>query len=148
MSLTASAGIVVEGLVREFKNGPRAVDGIELQVAPGEIYGFLGPNGAGKSTTVLMLTTRDHMRLQTSLQGLPKKTRRTRGDELIERVGLSDAADRKVGGYSGGMKRRLDLALALVHRPSILFLDEPTTGLDPQSRTALWEEVARLARGD
>jgi ABC-2 type transport system ATP-binding protein len=190
MSLTASAGIEVEGLVREFKNGPRAVDGIHLQVAPGEIYGFLGPNGAGKSTTVLMLTTllpptagtarvaghdilregpavrgaigaalqeaaldplltaRDHMRLQTSLQGLPKKERRARGDELIERVGLSDAADRKVGGYSGGMKRRLDLALALVHSPRVLFLDEPTTGLDPSSRADLWAEVARLARED
>jgi ABC-2 type transport system ATP-binding protein len=190
MSQPATAGIEVEGLVREFKNGPRAVDGIELQVAPGEIYGFLGPNGAGKSTTVLMLTTllpptsgtarvaghdilhdgpavrasigaalqeaaldplltaRDHMRLQTSLQGLPKKLRRSRGDELIERVGLSDAADRKVGGYSGGMKRRLDLALALVHSPRVLFLDEPTTGLDPSSRADLWAEVARLARED
>src|SRR3954447_12413190 len=190
MSLTASAGIEVEGLVREFKNGPKAVDGIHLQVAPGEIYGFLGPNGAGKSTTVLMLTTllpptagtarvagrdilregpavrgaigaalqeaaldplltgRDHMRLQTSLQGLPKSRRKVRGDELIERVGLSDAADRKVGGYSGGMKRRLDLALALVHSPRVLFLDEPTTGLDPSSRADLWAEVARLARED
>jgi ABC-2 type transport system ATP-binding protein len=190
MSQPATAGIEVEGLVREFKNGPRAVDGIELQVAPGEIYGFLGPNGAGKSTTVLMLTTllpptsgtarvaghdilregpavrasigaalqeaaldplltaRDHMRLQTSLQGLPKKIRRSRGDELIDRVGLSDAADRKVGGYSGGMKRRLDLALALVHSPRVLFLDEPTTGLDPSSRADLWAEVARLARED
>src|SRR3954449_13460311 len=184
------AGIEVEGLVREFKNGPRAVDGIELEVAPGEIYGFLGPNGAGKSTTVLMLTTllpptagtarvgghdivregaavrasigaalqeaaldplltgRDHMRLQTTLQGVPKAQRRPRGDELIERVGLSDAADRKVGGYSAGMKRRLDLALALVHRPRILFLDEPTTGLDIQSRAALWDEVSRLASED
>jgi ABC-2 type transport system ATP-binding protein len=190
MSLAASAGIEVEGLVREFKNGPKAVDGIHLQVAPGEIYGFLGPNGAGKSTTVLMLTTllpptagtarvaghdivhegaavraaigaalqeaaldplltaRDHMRLQTSLQGLPRAQRRIRGDELIERVGLSDAADRKVGGYSGGMKRRLDLALALVHSPRVLFLDEPTTGLDPSSRADLWAEVSRLARED
>src|SRR5215213_9661628 len=190
MSLTASAGIEVEGLVREFKNGPKAVDGIHLQVAPGEIYGFLGPNGAGKSTTTLMLTTllpptagtarvaghdivgdgaavraaigaalqeaaldplltaRDHMRLQTTLQGLPKAERRARGDALIERVGLADAADRKVGGYSGGMKRRLDLALALVHRPRVLFLDEPTTGLDPSSRNDMWTEVARLARDD
>jgi ABC-2 type transport system ATP-binding protein len=180
-------GIEVEGLVREFKNGPRAVDGIDLQVAPGEIYGFLGPNGAGKSTTVLVLTTllpptagtarvagfdvveegprvrsaigaalqeaaldplltgREHMRLQTALHGLGKAERESRGTELLERVGLSDAAERRVGGYSGGMKRRLDLALALAHRPRILFLDEPTTGLDIQSRTALWEEVARLA---
>jgi ABC-2 type transport system ATP-binding protein len=67
---------------------------------------------------------------------------------LLERVGLTEAADRRVGGYSGGMKRRLDLALALVHSPRILFLDEPTTGLDPQSRAALWEEVARLARDE
>jgi len=181
------AGIEVEGLVRVFKNGPRAVDGIDLRVAPGEIYGFLGPNGAGKSTTVLMLTTllpptegtarvagfdivqegpkvrsaigaalqeaaldpllsgREHMRLQTALHGIPKPEREQRGDELLARVGLSQAADRKVGGYSGGMKRRLDLALALAHRPRILFLDEPTTGLDIQSRTALWEEVAQLA---
>ena len=88
------------------------------------------------------------MRLQTALQGLPREQRRARGDELIERVGLSDAADRKVGGYSGGMKRRLDLALALVHSPRILFLDEPTTGLDPQSRSALWDEVERLASAE
>jgi len=183
-------GIEVEGLVREFKNGPRAVDGIDLRVEAGEIYGFLGPNGAGKSTTVLMLTTlllptagtarvagfdivsegprvrasigaalqeaaldpllsgREHMRLQTALHGLPKGERAERGQELLERVGLAQAADRKVGGYSGGMKRRLDLALALVHRPRILFLDEPTTGLDIQSRTALWDEVARLAAED
>ncbi len=183
-------GIEVEALVREFKNGPRAVDGIDLSVAPGEIYGFLGPNGAGKSTTVLMLTTllpptagtarvaghdivsegpqvrasigaalqeaaldplltgNEHMRLQTSLHGIAKEERERRGAELLERVGLSQAADRKVGGYSGGMKRRLDLALALAHRPRILFLDEPTTGLDIQSRTALWEEVARLAAED
>jgi ABC-2 type transport system ATP-binding protein len=72
----------------------------------------------------------------------------TRATELLERVGLADAGDRKVGGYSGGMKRRLDLALALVHSPRILFLDEPTTGLDPQSRADLWDEVGRLARED
>jgi ABC-2 type transport system ATP-binding protein len=187
---TDRTGIEVEGLVREFKNGPRAVDGIDLRVAPGEIYGFLGPNGAGKSTTVLMLTTllpptagtarvagfdivgegprvrsaigaalqeaaldplltgREHMRLQTALHGIAKAEREKRGTELLERVGLAQAADRRVGGYSGGMKRRLDLALALAHRPRILFLDEPTTGLDIQSRTALWEEVARLAGED
>src|SRR5262249_14248429 len=74
-----------------------------------------------------------------------KAERAARGAELLARVGLTEAAGRKVGGYSGGMKRRLDLALALVHRPRILFLDEPTTGLDIQSRTALWEEVRRLA---
>src|SRR5436305_10220085 len=177
-------------LVRQFKNGPRAVDGIDLAVTPGEIYGFLGPNGAGKSTpghmlaTLLppasgmapeagydvvsegsharaaigaalqeaaldpLLTGRGHLRLQASLQALPRGERNQRADELIARVGLTHAADRKVRGYSGGMKRRLDLAMALVHRPSVLFLDEPTTGLDIQSRTALWDEVARLARKD
>jgi ABC-2 type transport system ATP-binding protein len=182
--------IEAEKLVREFKKGPRAVDGIDLRVEPGEIYGFLGPNGAGKSTTVLMLTTllpptagtarvagydvvhegqevratigaalqeaaldglltgREHLRLQATLQALPRAERRARADELLERVGLMEAADRKVKGYSGGMKRRLDLALALVHRPRVLFLDEPTTGLDPQSRSALWTEVGRLARED
>ena len=88
------------------------------------------------------------MRLQTALHGLPKAEGAERSDELLRRVGLSLAADRKVGGYSGGMKRRLDLALALVHAPRILFLDEPTTGLDVQSRTALWDEVARLAADD
>jgi ABC-2 type transport system ATP-binding protein len=190
MSPDHPASIEAEGLVRVFKKGPRAVDGIDLQVAPGEIYGFLGPNGAGKSTTVLMLTTllpptggtarvagydvvregarvrasigaalqeaaldpfltgREHMRLQTALHGIPKAERIRRGDELLERVGLIEAADRRVGGYSGGMKRRLDLALALVHGPRILFLDEPTTGLDIQSRSAMWDEVARLANDD
>ncbi len=183
----ADNGIEVEGLVRDFKGGVRAVDGIDLQVAPGEIYGFLGPNGAGKSTTVLVLTTllpptagtarvagldvvregaavrraigaslqesaldpfltgREHMRLQSALHGLSREAREERATELLERVGLTEAADRKVGGYSGGMKRRLDLGLALVHGPRLLFLDEPTTGLDPQSRAALWEEVRRLA---
>src|SRR2546425_879988 len=182
--------IQAEGLVRVFRKGPRAVDGIDLAVAPGEIYGFLGPNGAGKSTTVHMLTTllpptagtarvagydvvsqgpqvrasigaalqeaaldplltgREHLRLQASLQGMPHEVRRNRADELLHRVGLSEAGDRKVKTYSGGMKRRLDLALALVHSPRILFLDEPTTGLDIQSRTALWDEVGRLAADD
>ena len=91
------------------------------------------------------LTGTEHMRLQSALHGLPKGEREARGRELLERVGLTEAAERKVGGYSGGMKRRLDLALALVHRPRLLFLDEPTTGLDPQSRAALWDEVRRLA---
>ena len=182
--------IEAQDLVRVFKKGPRAVDGIDLRVEPGEIYGFLGPNGAGKSTTVLMLTTllpptsgtarvggfdvvkqgpqvrkaigaalqeaaldplltgREHLRLQTAMHGIRGEERTRRSDELLERVGLTDAADRKVKGYSGGMKRRLDLALALVHGPRILFLDEPTTGLDVQSRTALWEEVGRLAKED
>jgi ABC-2 type transport system ATP-binding protein len=182
--------IEADGLVQQYKKGPRAVDGVDLTVAPGEIFGFLGPNGAGKSTTVHMLTTllpptagtarvagydvvkegpnvrsvigaalqeaaldplltgREHLRLQAALQALPRAERKPRAEELLTRVGLAEAADRKVRGYSGGMKRRLDLALALVHRPRVLFLDEPTTGLDVQSRTALWQEVVRLAKDD
>jgi ABC-2 type transport system ATP-binding protein len=93
-----------------------------------------------------LLSGREHILLQATLQGIARAERDRRADELLVRVGLSEAAGRRVGGYSGGMKRRLDLALALVHRPRILFLDEPTTGLDIQSRTALWEEVERLAR--
>jgi ABC-2 type transport system ATP-binding protein len=95
-----------------------------------------------------LLSGREHLRLQMALHGLPRSTRKRRAQELLERVGLTLAADRKVNGYSGGMKRRLDLALALVHSPQVLFLDEPTTGLDPQSRSALWQEVGRLARED
>jgi ABC-2 type transport system ATP-binding protein len=184
-----SQGIEVRGLVRQFKD-VLAVDGIDLTISPGEIYGFLGPNGAGKSTTVHMLTTllpptaghatvagydivregpqvraaigaalqetaldpfltgREHLRLQASLHGIRGAKRQELIDRLLTRVGLTSAGDRKIRTYSGGMKRRLDLALSLIHSPSILFLDEPTTGLDPQSRTALWEEVGRLARDE
>jgi ABC-2 type transport system ATP-binding protein len=95
-----------------------------------------------------LLTGREHLRLQTTMHGLSGEEGRQRGDGLLERVGLMQAADRKVRTYSGGMKRRLDLALALVHSPSILFLDEPTTGLDIQSRLALWAEVERLANDE
>src|SRR5206468_5057935 len=94
------------------------------------------------------LTGREHLRLQATMHGITGDERKRRSVELLHRVGLTEAADRKIRGYSGGMKRRLDLALALVHRPRILFLDEPTTGLDIQSRTALWQEVGRLARED
>src|SRR5207244_12694811 len=90
----------------------------------------------------------EHLRLQPAMHGITGAERAARTKELLQRVGVSEAADRKVRGYSGGMKRRLDLALALAHRPRILFLDEPTTGLDVQSRTALWEEVGRLAKED
>jgi ABC-2 type transport system ATP-binding protein len=177
--------IVVEGLERAFGE-LRAVQGVDLQVEEGEIYGFLGPNGAGKTTTVRMLTTlllptggsatvaghdivrearavrrsigvalqeaaldplmtgRELIRLQATLQGIPTAEGRRRADGLLDRVGLAEAADRRVGGYSGGMQRRLDLAAALVHRPRVLFLDEPTTGLDPVSRKTIWEEVRAL----
>jgi ABC-2 type transport system ATP-binding protein len=177
--------IVVEGLERAFDD-VLAVQGVDLEVDEGEIYGFLGPNGAGKTTTVRMLTTlllptggratvagydvvgearqvrasigvalqeaaldplmtgRELVRLQATLQGIPTAEGKRRADDLLERVGLTDAADRRVGDYSGGMQRRLDLAAALVHRPRVLFLDEPTTGLDPVSRKTIWEEVRVL----
>jgi ABC-2 type transport system ATP-binding protein len=93
-------------------------------------------------------TGRELLELQCGLYGITGAAGRDRANELLELVGLTDAADRRTKTYSGGMKRRLDLALALVHHPRILFLDEPTTGLDPQSRSALWQEVARLAKED
>jgi ABC-2 type transport system ATP-binding protein len=180
--------IEVEALERVFEGGVRAVQGVDLEVADGEIYGFLGPNGAGKTTMVRMLTTlllptggsarvaghdvvreastvrrsigvalqeaaldplmtgRELIRLQATLHGISRADGRRRGDELLDKVGLIDAADRRIGTYSGGMQRRLDLASALVHEPRVLFLDEPTTGLDPVSRKTIWEEVAELNR--
>jgi ABC-2 type transport system ATP-binding protein len=174
------------GLQREFSGGLKAVKGIDLAVAPGEVYGFLGPNGAGKTTTVRMLVTllrptggratiagfdvadqpgdvrrrigvalqeaaldllmtgRELMELQATLHGIPRRAVAERAADLIERVGLANAAERRVATYSGGMRRRLDLAMALIHEPEVLFLDEPTTGLDPTSRLTLWDEVRRL----
>ena len=178
--------IETRALERTFEGGVKAVQGVDLEVADGEIYAFLGPNGAGKTTMVRMLTTllrptgggatvagfdvvkeaanvrraigvalqeaaldplmtgRELMQLQATLHGIPKADAKERGDALIARVGLSNAADRRVGTYSGGMRRRLDLGTALVHEPSVLFLDEPTTGLDPASRAAIWDEVRKL----
>lgn len=163
-----------------------AVRGVDLDVAPGEVFGFLGPNGAGKSTTVRMLTTlmtitagtayvagvdvaadphgarrrigvalqeagldprqtgRELLTLQSRLFGMRPAEAAARAEELLELVDLTDSADRRVKGYSGGMKRRLDLASALVHQPDVLFLDEPTTGLDPASRLTVWDEVRRI----
>jgi ABC-2 type transport system ATP-binding protein len=91
-----------------------------------------------------LMTGRELLRLQAVLHGIGRQRADARGDELLERVGLTAASDRRVGTYSGGMRRRLDLALALVHEPEVLFLDEPTTGLDPMSRVALWDEVRSL----
>ncbi|HEX2468863.1 MAG TPA: ATP-binding cassette domain-containing protein [Solirubrobacterales bacterium] len=178
--------IEAKALERTFSGGVRAVAGVDLEVAEGQIYAFLGPNGAGKTTTVRMLTTllrptagegrvagfdivaqaaevrraigvalqeaaldplmtgRELIQLQATLHGIPRAEGRRRADTLLDRVGLTRAADRRVGAYSGGMRRRLDLASALVHQPMVLFLDEPTTGLDPVSRKAIWEEVAKL----
>ncbi len=91
-----------------------------------------------------LMTGNELLRLQATLHGIGRRAARTRGGELLERVGLTEAGDRRVGTYSGGMRRRLDLALSLIHEPEVLFLDEPTTGLDPSSRQNLWAEVRRL----
>jgi len=180
-----SYAIRTEGLIREYDD-VRAVDGIDLRIAAGEIYGFLGPNGAGKSTTVHMLCTlaaptagramvagfdvgtepgqvrlrigvalqeaaldpgqtgTELLRLQGRLFGLTRREVDHRVSELAELVDLGSFLDRKVGTYSGGMKRRLDLAASLIHNPEVVFLDEPTTGLDPVSRVQVWNEVRRL----
>jgi ABC-2 type transport system ATP-binding protein len=180
-----SIAIRATALVRQYGE-VTAVDGVDLEVASGEIYGFLGPNGAGKSTTVKMLCTliaptsgsatvagfdvatdpgavrlrigvalqeaaldprqtgTELLRLQGLLYGLTRRDANRRVAELAELIDIGDALDRRISTYSGGMRRRLDLAAALVHNPQILFLDEPTTGLDPVSRAAVWEEVRRL----
>ena len=180
-------GISTVGLVRRFGD-VKAVDGLDLEVAPGEIYGFLGPNGAGKSTTVRVLCTllapsegkatvagydvatepgsirlsigaalqeaaldpkqtgNELLRLQGRLYGLERKEIEARLVDLGTLIDLGDALDRRIATYSGGMKRRLDLAAALIHNPTILFLDEPTSGLDPLSRVKVWDEVKALNR--
>ena len=177
--------IVTQGLVREF-GAVRAVDGVNLAVRQGEIYGFLGPNGAGKTTVISMLITllaptagtitvagfdavaqpdqvrlhigaalqeaalddkqtgRELLTLQGRLYGLTGKEIAARLADLADLIDIGEAMGRLIGTYSGGMKRRLDLAAALIHRPDILFLDEPTTGLDPISRNRIWEEVREI----
>lgn len=183
------AAIGAERLVRDFP-AVRAVDGIDLAVERGQVFGFLGANGSGKTTTIRMLTTllrpsagrayvdgldvqrepsevrrrigvalqeaglddlqtgRELLALQGRLHGVRRGEIDARVDELLAIVDLEDAADRRIGTYSGGMQRRLDLASALVHRPAIVFLDEPTTGLDPISRDAVWRYVEQLNRDD
>ena len=172
---------------RGHKHGIRALDGLDISVPRGIIYGLLGPNGAGKTTTVKILTSlarpdqgtarvegidvlarpgqvrqvigvvaqrsgadptatgRENLMLQARLYGLRGRAAGARADELLAHFGLTEAAGRLVKTYSGGMQRRLDVALGLIHRPAVLFLDEPTTGLDPEARTAMWQEIARLA---
>jgi ABC-2 type transport system ATP-binding protein len=186
-SAGAESAITTEGLVRTF-DGVQAVDGLDLDIRKGEIYGFLGPNGAGKTTTVRVLCTllapsagravvaghdvardpgqvrlrigvalqevaldpkqtgEELLRLQGRLYGLSRAETDQRLSELSELVDIGEALGRRISTYSGGMRRRLDLAAALVHNPSVLFLDEPTTGLDPASRARVWEEVSRLNR--
>ncbi len=185
---TRDRSITAAALRRDFGE-VRAVDGVDLTVESGAVFGFLGPNGAGKSTVVRMLTTilrptsgralvagydverqgqevratigvalqevgldalmtaRELLALQARLFGASGAEARRTAQRLLATVDLADVdPKRRVGQFSGGMKRRLDLALALVHDPLILFLDEPTTGLDPVSRSAIWEEVRRLNR--
>jgi ABC-2 type transport system ATP-binding protein len=177
-------------LVKTYRGGVCALDGLSLDVAGGEIFGLLGPNGAGKSTAVKVLTTlsrpdsgtaaiagldvvceaaqvrrligvvsqqrsgdlnatgRENLTLQGRMYGLTRAQLRSRVPELIEKFDLTGVAGRTVRGYSGGTQRRLDIAMAMVHGPRVLFLDEPTTGLDPEVRAALWREIARLAAED
>ena len=180
------SAIVANQLVKHFSPEIKAVDGIDLDIPEGQIFGFLGQNGSGKTTTVRMLTTllrptsgsarvagidvfadpaavrkkigvalqevglddlqtgRELLSLQARLFGVSSAETKKRIDGLLEVVSMSDAADRAIKGYSGGMRRRLDLACALVHRPSVVFLDEPTTGLDPITRDAVWRYVSEL----
>ncbi|GAB3161442.1 daunorubicin resistance protein DrrA family ABC transporter ATP-binding protein [Myceligenerans halotolerans] len=163
-----------------------ALNGFDLEVAPGEVHALLGPNGAGKSTAVGTFATltrcdegevrvaghdvrrdaaavratiglvgqgaaldevlfgRENLVMFGRLHGLPARTARERADELLEAFGLADAADRKVSTYSGGMRRRLDIAAGLIRRPAVLFLDEPTTGLDPRARNEVWQAVRQI----
>jgi len=171
--------IRVEQLVKQY-DSITAVDGVSLEVTPGELFGFLGPNGAGKTTTIKVLTTllrptsgramvagydvmkepgkvrsvigyvaqdvsvddkgtgRENLMLQGHLHHMENKLLRQRVDKLLELVGLTADANRRTETYSGGMRKRLDLIVGLVHQPKVLFLDEPTLGLDPQTRARVW----------
>lgn len=177
--------VQIEGLTRVFGE-VRALDGLDLTVARGEVLGLLGPNGAGKITAVRVLATllvptagralvgghdvvaepaavraligltgqftavdallsgRENLALFARIARVPAREVAGRVDDLLHRFDLIEAADRRAGTYSGGMRRRLDLAGSLVADPAVLFLDEPTTGLDPRSRLDLWAEVERL----
>jgi ABC-2 type transport system ATP-binding protein len=179
--------IEVRDLVKVYRGGTRALDGVSFEVATGELFGLLGPNGAGKTTAIRILATllratsgtarvagidvaaqphevrkrlglamqtatldafstgRETLELAGRLHRVPAVELHRRADELLEMTGLTAVAKRLTGTYSGGMRRRLDLASALMHRPQLLILDEPTEGLDPQSRTTLWEELKRIS---
>jgi ABC-2 type transport system ATP-binding protein len=174
-----------QGLTYRF-GSHTAVDGVDLRVQAGEIFGLLGPNGAGKTTTIRVLTTllpaaegsarifgvdvarhrmrirrmlgyvpqmlsadaaltgRENVALFARLFDVPRRERATRVTEALEAMGLTEAADRIAGNYSGGMIRRLELAQALINRPRLLILDEPTIGLDPIARAGVWERLQEL----
>jgi ABC-2 type transport system ATP-binding protein len=178
--------IEVRGLKKVFGGGIKAVDGIDLKVGEGEIFGLLGPNGAGKTTTIRMLATmtrptsgrafvcgtdvtrdsdavrrcigivfqdpavddqltgRENLDFHARMYGIPRKEREERIGEVLELVKLSGRADDLAEKYSGGMKRRLEIARGLMHRPKVLFLDEPTLGLDAQTRRMIWDYIKRL----
>lgn len=177
--------IIARGLVKKYGDVV-ALDGLDLTVPEGTVFGLLGPNGAGKTTAVRILTTllkpdsgtatvdgidvlrkpnavrrvigltgqyaavdeyltgRENLRMFGALYHLPSAYVKERSQELLERFDLADAADRSLRTYSGGMRRRLDLAASLIAKPRVLFLDEPTTGLDPRSRIGLWEVITDL----
>ncbi len=175
-------------LVKTYPGDIRAVDGIDFEIAEGEIFGFLGPNGAGKTTTIKMLNTlirptsgaatvvgydvaknpaevrrnvgyvsqdvgidehatgRENLTLYAHFYRLDGKMIKQRVKELLEMVELTEQADKLASTYSGGMRKRLDLAMGLIHQPRLIFLDEPTTGLDPQTRNHIWDYIRSLAR--
>jgi len=179
--------VEARGLVKSF-GAHRAVNGLDLRVRAGTVYGILGPNGAGKTTTIRMLATllrpdagtakifgydvvrqpqrvrqlisvtgqyasvdeslnaAENLMIFSRLLGLSRKEARRKTDELLEEFGLTEAAKRPLKHFSGGMRRRLDLAASLIVRPPLLFLDEPTTGLDPRTRNQMWETIRRLVK--
>jgi ABC-2 type transport system ATP-binding protein len=188
MTIQRELAIEASGLVKDFGD-VRAVDGVDLAVPEGSVYGVLGPNGAGKTTTIRMLATlsrptagtarvfghdivaeadevrrevsltgqlasvdedlsgRENLILIARLLGLGRDDAKTRAAELLDAFGLTDAATRLVKNYSGGMRRRLDIAASIVVTPRLMFLDEPTTGLDPRSRNQVWEIIRALVDG-
>ena len=127
--------------------GTATVEGIDVRADPARVRRVIGVVGQ-RSGADPAATGRENLILQGHLYGQPTVAARLRADELLERFALTEAGGRFVRTYSGGMQRRLDVALGLVHRPKVLFLDEPTTGLDPEARTAMWEEITRLAESD
>ncbi|WP_431796684.1 ATP-binding cassette domain-containing protein [Microbacterium enclense] len=184
-SSTRVPAVRAEGLVKTFGSN-RAVDGVDLVVEAGTVYGVLGPNGAGKTTTISMLTTllrpdggraeifghdvvkdahivrqligltgqfasvdeklsaTENLIIFARLLGLSRADARRKSTELLEEFGLTEAASRPLAKFSGGMRRRLDLAASLIAQPPLIFLDEPTTGLDPRTRGQMWDTIRRL----